>query len=722
VSQALNKLRAFRPGWFLLFLLLPVIASRSAEPKRVLIVHSFVNAAPPFTTHSIAFETVLTTEMGTRVDLDEVTLDVARYATADMEEALVEYLRKRQEKWQPHLVVPVGSPAGVFVATYRRRLFPSTPVIYTGMDQRRLPPGALQDNASFVGESFDFQAMVEDMLQLAPATTNIAVVIGASQLERYWAEAIQREWTPFTNRVAFTWLNELAFEPMLAQVSQLPPRSFIFLVLLMRDASGVTHNADEALTRIHAVANAPVNSIFQHQLGLGIVGGRLYQAELEGEVAARIAIRVLRGESITNFPPQIIGPTGPRYDARELARWNIPEGHLPPGSRVLFRQPSLWDQYWGRILLVGGALLAQGIIMWRLLFVRERRRRAEELLRESGNRLQAILDTAVEGIITFTDRGLIESVNAAGVTLFGYAAAELIGQNVNVLMPAPCREAPDQNPAHHRDPGRPGIIGIGRETSGRRKDGSEFPIELAVSEIVLNGRRVFTGIVRDITERREAERAARELSGRLITAQEAERARLARELHDDITQRLARLAIDMGRVEGGLPVAEAGETIREIRGGLVDLSRDVHALSYRLHSSLLEDLGLAEALKAECERFTRQNGLPCELNLPELPRSLPPETALGLFRVTQEALRNVLRHARAGTVEVTLRRLDDGLQLAVHDNGAGFDPTLKRGRVSLGLAGMRERMHLLGGELDIESAPGHGTTVLAWAPLKLETS
>jgi signal transduction histidine kinase len=150
----------------------------------------------------------------------------------------------------------------------------------------------------------------------------------------------------------------------------------------------------------------------------------------------------------------------------------------------------------------------------------------------------------------------------------------------------------------------------------------------------------------------------------------------------------------------------------------VRLSEDVHTLSYRLHSSLLEDLGLAEALKAECEFFTRQETIPCDLKLQDVPGSLPHETALCLFRVTQEAMRNVARHARASAVEVTLRCLDDGLQLAIRDNGAGFDPSRKRERVSLGLASMRERVHLLGGELDIESAPGHGTTIVAWVPLK----
>ena len=227
----------------------------------------------------------------------------------------------------------------------------------------------------------------------------------------------------------------------------------------------------------------------------------------------------------------------------------------------------------------------------------------------------------------------------------------------------------------------------------------------------------FIAVIEDITERKRVEAALQGLSRRLIRAHEDERARLGRELHDDVTQRLARLAIDAGRLERGGNGISATETMRSVREGLVRLSEDIHALSYRLHPAVLEDLGLAEALKAECERFSRQELVVTNVTLRELPAVVPPETALGLFRVAQEALRNVARHAQARRVEVSVRAQDGGLQLAVMDDGSGFAPAVQRERPSLGLASMRERVLLLGGELDIESAPGQGTTVLVWVPL-----
>src|SRR5580765_1728558 len=128
--------------------------AQEQRPRRVLMVHSFGSSAPPFTTHSTAFESTIKKELGTTVDLDEVSLDMARYAQPDMEEAFAEFLVKRLSEWQPDVVVPIGSPAGRFVAKFRDKLFPHTPVIYTGMDRRTLPADAFATNATFVGEHF----------------------------------------------------------------------------------------------------------------------------------------------------------------------------------------------------------------------------------------------------------------------------------------------------------------------------------------------------------------------------------------------------------------------------------------------------------------------------------------------------------------------------------------------------------------------------------------
>jgi PAS domain S-box-containing protein len=226
------------------------------------------------------------------------------------------------------------------------------------------------------------------------------------------------------------------------------------------------------------------------------------------------------------------------------------------------------------------------------------------------------------------------------------------------------------------------------------------------------------GVLRDITQRKRSEEELHDLSRRLIGAHEEERALLARELHDDVSQRLAVLAIDVGRAELAAADAAQAETMQTVREGLVRLSEDIHSLAYQLHPSILEELGLAEALRTECERRGRRGGLDLSVDVGPLPAVVSKDAALCLFRVAQEALNNVTRHAGATAATVRLREMDDGLLLAVADDGVGFDPADPGAGGHLGLASMRERVRLVDGTLDIESAQGHGTTVVAWVPAK----
>lgn len=575
-------------GVGLLLLAFTTLGSSVTDPKRVLILNPYGRGVAPFCTVVTALRTTLAREFSEPVEFHEVNLDLARFG-AEEEEPLLTFLQSRIEARPMDLAVCIGAAGAQFAATHRERLFPDTPLIQVAGEPRLMPPGFLGTNVILVTQSVNLAGMVEDVLQLQPQTTNIVVVFGASALERFWVNECRREFQRFTNRVGFTWLNELTLDQIVERCAALPPRSFILHGLFVIDAGGLPCEDNEALKRLHRVANAPIFGYFASDLGLGTTGGRLYH-ELEVAMhGARTAIRILRGESPAALPPQILTATVPVYDWRELQRWNINKARLPAGSVIQFRQPGFWEHY-----------------RWPII----------------------------------------------GTALFCLLQAGLIA-----------------------------------------------------------------GLLISRTTRRRAEAAARDLSRRLIRAHEAERARLARELHDDLTQRLARLAIDAGRVERGADAISPAETMRFVREGLVRLSEDIHALSYRLHPSVLEDLGLSEALKAECERFSRQESLPADVMLQSLPDVLPPETALCLFRVAQEALRNAARHARARRVEISVRALDGGLQMAVLDNGVGFDPAVQRVRPSLGLASMRERVLLVGGELEIESAPGQGTTVLAWVPL-----
>jgi PAS domain S-box-containing protein len=230
----------------------------------------------------------------------------------------------------------------------------------------------------------------------------------------------------------------------------------------------------------------------------------------------------------------------------------------------------------------------------------------------------------------------------------------------------------------------------------------------------------------DITERQKAEEALRQsqesyrhLASQLMTVQEAERQRLARELHDDLTQRLAVLAMEAEGLElrmPSLPPAAGAAKLKEIRENLVTLSMDVHALSRQLHPSILDDLGLADAIASECASFRQHNGIKVNYQSTDIPSNIPKEIAINIYRIAQEALRNISKYARATTADIALLGRDDTLHLTIKDNGRGFDIQGKK-MAGLGLASMKERASLIGGDFSIQSWSGHGTVIEVTAPL-----
>jgi signal transduction histidine kinase len=217
---------------------------------------------------------------------------------------------------------------------------------------------------------------------------------------------------------------------------------------------------------------------------------------------------------------------------------------------------------------------------------------------------------------------------------------------------------------------------------------------------------------------RQTREGLRMLAAKLLHAQEEERRRIAREMHDDWTQRLALLGIDIAKLEKHLGAPEkALPLLRTMQEQLVGLSEDVHALSRQLHPSILDDLGLVEALRSECAGFSRREGIKVVYHPEEVPATLPKDIALCFYRVAQEALRNVAKHAAVNEAWVTLVVTGPELLLRVQDKGVGFDPTEGHSQPGLGLSSMEERARLIQAQLAVTSAPGQGTTVEVRVPL-----
>jgi len=230
-----------------------------------------------------------------------------------------------------------------------------------------------------------------------------------------------------------------------------------------------------------------------------------------------------------------------------------------------------------------------------------------------------------------------------------------------------------------------------------------------------------SGIARDITERKRAEEALAGVSARLITAQEHERTRIARELHDDIVQRLALLANELQQFREDSPnLPEVRERVGELEKQTCEIASDIQSLSHELHSSKLEYLGMVPAMRSFCNEFSKQQKLEINFKNRDLPSTLPPDVSLCFFRVLQEALHNSAKYSGAKHIDVELWATPNEIRLTVSDFGEGFDLKAAREGLGLGLISMEERLKVVGGDLLIESQPKHGTTIQARVPLRLE--
>jgi signal transduction histidine kinase len=225
---------------------------------------------------------------------------------------------------------------------------------------------------------------------------------------------------------------------------------------------------------------------------------------------------------------------------------------------------------------------------------------------------------------------------------------------------------------------------------------------------------------RSQTALRESQVHLRVLAGRLLSAQEEERRRLARELHDDLTQRLATLAIEIGSIEQGTESLDAAarKKLRHLKDQIVEVSADTHGLSRRLHPAILDDLGLVAAIESECMAGAKRDGIRIEFSAAHVPNELPKEASIALYRIAQEALRNMAKHAKARRAVVRLEGDRDAIRLKVQDFGVGFAPRKARGGGGLGLASIRERVRLVQGQVSIKSRANKGTTIEVEVPLK----
>ncbi len=513
-------------------------------------------------------------------------LDLLRFPDNAHQEELLEYLRVKYSMRKIDLIFVVSPLALNFVLKNGDDLFQGTPIVFTSVNVHTVEKLSLNPNVTGIAVTRNIRDTLDIALHMQPDITRVVIPGGASPIERSWAADLRASLHPYEDHITFSYVNDLSMDELLDMVRHLPPHSIVlYSAMYFYDGAGHYFLPEEALDLIARSSNAPVYGTDQTYIGSGIVGGHLYDMAEVGADAGKMGARILAGESPAKIPVQTVDPNHDAFDARQLSRWNISEARLPPGSIVLFRQPSFWQLYKWYVLGCVGLFLVQSLLV--------------------------------------------------------------------------------------------------------------------------------LALIRLTRKLKQSESGLRELSGNLINAQEDERKRIARELHDDFSQRLALLRIEMGSLvrEDRGQISLDRRKLSGLCSMVDDLTMDIHHLSHTLHSSKLQLLGLQAALKELCGQVEKGYPMSVEFHSDELSHAVPPDVALCLYRVAQEALSNAAKYSGATRATLSLSNGNARLRMRIADSGKGFD-TSKPSK-GLGLASMFERLRLVNGELIVSSTPGSGTELTA---------
>jgi signal transduction histidine kinase len=533
------------------------------------------------------------------VDFYAEYFDFVRYARPEYESAYLDLLRLKYGGRPIDLVIVIGALAIDFMSRHRNDLFRGTPTVFYSLTPS---PSPLANSTGLINP-LHFGRSIDLALALQPDLEHLYVVSGAGVSDRMYESQAREEFRSFQHRVEFTYLSGLKMSDLEQQLRALSSRSAVYYVVVREDGAGERFQVMDSLSRVASAANAPTYSWADPAVETGIVGGARRDQLAQTKAIAALALRVLGGERVEDIPVSSLNTDVDQVDWRQLRRWGIAESRIPDGVRVLFREPTVWDQY--RRYIVGAVILmmAQTALILGLLVQRTKRRRVELELRASQSKLRV---------------------------------------------------------SHDR---------------------------------------------------------IRHLSRQLLMEQEAERARISRELHDDINQQLAVLSIELDRIA---PEDLPARSVKRLNAAVETahaISKSLRDLSHRLHPPRLTPAGLVAALENLCRDVSPPH-MTITFSHRDVPAEIDDSTTLCLFRVAQEALVNAVKHSDARRVWIDLAGEPPGVVLTVGDDGRGFvvDGIASTG---LGLISMRERVESVGGVLEVQPTPASGTRLRVTVPVRV---
>jgi PAS domain S-box-containing protein len=683
----------------------------AAEPavKNVLVLHNWANLPQAWA----LMESTVRAQVPGEINFYNTSVENPRFDEEVYRESLAETLRRGYSGVKLDVVIASSYPVLQFAVQHRDQMFPGVPIVFT--DVARPEVEKMWPGVTGVINTTGMRETIDLALHLQPNTRAVAVITGITAWDKYWLAVAHAELLRHQGKVREIDIIGPSSHQIIEKIAELPPSTVVLFQLRPDDLTQPALDPIDVLTEV--AQRLPTYSAWQGlALNRGGVGGAYRNAWKDAVLDGGIVARVLSGERPENIPIVHDSDLQVHVDWRALQRWRIPESALPPGTVVEYRELTFWQRDRKYIVIAIALIVAQALLIAGLLLQRARKRKAEAVLVESEERFRVMADTTPSLVWMCDARGRITYLNGRRLAFTGRGSNADDGDNwityvhpddVEHILRALYDALKTKQP-------------FSQEYRLLRNDGV-YRWMFDVASPRVNGDGSFGGFIGsaiDTTDQKLAQQALEKVSGQLIAAQEAERSRIARELHDDICQRLALLSMELEQANRSSndSAVQRNPKIDKIRQHCAEIAGAVQALSHQLHSSKLEYLGIVAAVTSFCREFSEQHEVSVRFSNQDVPSFLPPDISLSLFRITQEALQNALKYSGVSEFAVSLRGAAGEIQLEISDGGVGFDVEQAKRQKGLGLVSMQERVHLVHGIFTIESKAGSGTRISIRVP------
>ena len=387
--------------WSLVLLFLFGAESRAAEPRRVLMLHAFNYSFPATTLIADGARKRLLERSPQPLEIDADFLDLARNTDAEYKSRIAMFLRTKYEKRPPDVVITLGSAALPFIVRHRDDIAPNAPVVFTSVSPQNYGALRLPPNITGIISEFDLDKTLALAERLQPEASRLFVIAGSGEVDRRWQSTARKTIEDRQRKFEVTYLFERSYANLVEEVSKIPRDSIVMLLTVFADSEGNAFVPAHVAGPLSAISPAPLYAPYDTYIGNGIVGGFVETFESVGVRAADMALQILAGKDPATIAPQTNPGQAYRVDHRAMARWKLQESKLPPDTAVLFKEPTIWSEHRGAVVAAILIVALQSLIVGALLVQRRRRLRAENLLKESEERMTFAAAAANIGLWQF---------------------------------------------------------------------------------------------------------------------------------------------------------------------------------------------------------------------------------------------------------------------------------------------------------------------------------